>query len=409
LLVIAECALAVLLLAGAGLLIRSFMRVNAVDAGFRTRDVLLVRISPPPTAGRSTAEETFTRRMLTRHEIMDRLGGLPEVESVGATTSLMMNGNGDASITIPGRPRLTGGTGWTQLTEEGTAPGFFQTMGVPLLRGRLLDRADAAESIRLLWVKQTIDSAFTRRGAPAEPVVINQTFAARIFPGEDPIGKRFYEGEAQKPFWYEVVGVVGDMHRQGLETRVIPEYFHSQVGGNLDLVVRVQSNPGALAASIRALIRSVDRNAIVLSVSTVEERMAELTAKRRMQTGLLVAFAAVALVLAAVGIYGVMRYTVAERTHEIGIRVALGAGQRSVLAMVIGKGMTLAVIGMSLGVAAALALTRLLSRLLYDTAATDPATFVAVPLVLASVALIACYIPARNAAEVDPVVAIRHE
>jgi len=243
--------------------------------------------------------------------------------------------------------------------------------------------------------------------------MINEAFARRFFPGEDPVGKRFYEGEQQgKHFWYEIVGVVGDMHRQGLEQQTIPEYFVpliAGVSGTADLMVRTGGDPLALASGVRQSIRSVEKNSMILRVTTAESRMGELSAQRRFQTWLLALFAGLALVLASIGIYGLMHYAVAQRTREIGIRIALGARSSDVLKLVIGQGLKLALLGIALGWLAALWLTDAMTHLLFGVKANDAPTFAGVALLLTLVALAACWIPARRATRVDPIIALRCE
>ena len=245
------------------------------------------------------------------------------------------------------------------------------------------------------------------RTASAEAAIVNQTFARRFFPAEDPIGKRFYIGELTgKHYWYQIVGMVGDMHRQGLERQPVAEWYGQLIGNTTDLVVRTDRDPLAIASTITDAVRSVDKHLMVVSVTTVEDRMGTLTAPRRFQTWLLTLFAAVALTLAATGIYGIVRYSVTERTREIGVRMAFGADQHVLVRQVTWESMRLPILGLSIGLGGALAATRLMSHLLFDVSAVDPATFGAVGLLLASVAFVACWLPARKAARVDPILAL---
>lgn len=240
--------------------------------------------------------------------------------------------------------------------------------------------------------------------------IVNIALARRFFPGEDPIGKRFKQGGPQaKSTWYTVVGVVGDMHRQGLEKQPIPEFFVSSTEPTMDLVVRTASNPAELTGAVRSEIQSVYKNSLVLHVTTVDQALGNLSAQRRFQTWLLVLFAMVALLLSAIGIFGVMHYSVVQRTHEIGVRMALGAQPADVLRLVIAQGLRMTLIGVAAGLLAALALTRVLAHLLFGVSAHDPLTFLGVALLLAGAALLACYLPARKAAQVDPLVALRYE
>lgn len=402
-LVVAECGLAVVLLAGAGLLIRSFLQLQAVNPGFKPEGVLLVRISPPLSMLGGARAEAFLQQL---HE---RVAALPGVQAAEAIGDFLIRGNPDASITIEGRPPISEGES-SQLASEHVSPGFFQTMGVSLLRGRMLTRDDALAKVKLLYTPSSPAPLSEQTGhALAEAVVVNEAFARRFLAGEDPIGKRFYFGPPTKIYWHEIVGVVRDMRRQGLEQQPIPEYFGPHVGGTTDLVVRASGDPLSLAATVREAIRAVDKGTMILSVTTVESRLGELSAQRRLNTWLLALFAALALVLAMIGIYGIMHYAVAQRTHEIGIRLALGARTSDVLRLIIGQGMKLTLIGVAAGLFAALWLTRVMSHLLFGVSASDPVTFVGAALGLSGVALLACYLPARKASKVDPMVALRYE
>jgi putative ABC transport system permease protein len=292
------------------------------------------------------------------------------------------------------------------------SPDFFRTLGAPLLRGRFFTRADALAKIQLVYGPRAQDRQPTAAGAerpPAEAAIINEAFARRFFPDEDPIGRRFYFGPPTKIYWYEIVGVVGDMRRQGLEKQPIPEYFTPHLGGAADLVARVNADPLAFSAAAREAIRSMDKNTLILNVATAEARLGELSAERRLSAWLLALFAALALTLAAIGIYGVMHYSVAQRTREIGVRLALGAQPADLLRLVIGQGLRLTLGGVALGLLAAFALTRVMARLLFGVTAHDPATFIGVALLLIGITVVACYLPARRAAKVDPMVTLRHE
>ncbi|MGH9845753.1 MAG: ABC transporter permease [Blastocatellia bacterium] len=407
LLVIAECALAVVLLAGAGLLIRSFLRLQAVALGFNTDRVLLVRVGLPPRGNPIDPKTGQPVRNSPTVEVakfmwgddlfqrmQERIAGLPGVRSVGVVNDLLIKGAADATITVPGGK--SGSPVTSQLGEGSANPDFFKTMGVPLLRGRYFSRDDASKIMRLLWRETSAEIPAAERIAPA---IVNETFARRFFPAEDPIGKRFCEGCPGKPFWSEIVGVVGDMRRQGLERQMVPEYFSPYIargGSTADIVVRTSSDPLALATAVREAIRSIEKNALILEVTTADQRLGELGAQRRFQTWLLAAFATLALTLSALGIYGLMHYAVAQRTHEIGIRIALGARTSDVLRLVIGQGMKLVLIGVGVGWLAALWVTDVIAHLLFEVSATDPATFVSVALLLLGVALLACYLPARR-------------
>ncbi len=384
LLVVAECALAVLLLTGAGLLIRSFLHLQSVNPGFDPSSVLLVRANLLiPVSGQWRQEEWQTWR-----QINERIASLPGVKGAGAVTNFMIASNPETTITVEGRPPVAEGLETVQVNTEEVAFGFFQALGVPLLRGRF----------------------FTHQEQNAPLAIINETLARRFFPGEDPVGKRFKQGGPQaKSAWYTVVGVVGDIRRQGLEKQPLPEFFVPSTEPAMDIIVRGTSDQVMLAAAVRNEIQSVYKNSMVLQVATMEQALGNLSAQRRFQTWLLALFATVALLLSAIGIFGVMRYSVAQRTHEIGVRIALGARSADVLRLVIGQGLRLALIGVALGLLAALALTSLLAHLLFGVSAQDPVTFLGVTLLLVGAAFLACYLPARKAAQVDPMVALRHE
>ncbi|MEP6491532.1 MAG: ABC transporter permease [bacterium] len=419
-LVIVECSLAIVLLAGAGLLIRSLGRVQSVDAGFDPHSVLTVRVEFPPETPPTPEENTQTSRTAPTRararvqrmdDLMARVQSVPGVGAVGFTDDMFISRQGNGSITIPGR---AGSLAAGELNEASVTPGFFSAMHVPLRLGRSLTRDDVQQKIRALWTgvrtQQSLDEK--EQHAIPEPVVVNDAFVRRFFPDEDPIGKRFCIDPTNKTYWYVVVGVVGDMHRQGLERTAIPEYYGPYIPSPLaraDFLVRTHGDPLAIAPTIRQLIAAAFPNALVVNVSTADRQLADFAAERRFQTWLLAAFAALALVLAAVGIYGVVHYGVAERRREIGVRIALGASPMDVVRLVVGHGMRTPSIGILIGLALSFGLTRVMSHLLFAVSATDPATFVAVGVVLAGVAGAACWIPARRAARVDPMTALRRE
>jgi putative ABC transport system permease protein len=385
LLVIAEFALAVVLLAGAGLLIRSFLRLQSVNPGFKPENVLLARVSLPQATARTAAQQEAIFQ-----QIIARVATLPGVQAVGAIEDFFMRRNPDSSIIVEGRPPLSKQSAGP-LIKETVSPGFFQVVSPPLLKGRFFS---------------------PQEGQATRVVIINETLARRFFPGEDPTGHRLQaNGE-----WHVIVGVVGDMHRQTLEKQPVSEVYLPGTSvwrpgaiGNMDLVVRLQSDPLQQVAAVREAVRSVDKTTTVYSLTTVERRLEELGAQRRFQTWLFSLFAALALGLAAIGVYGVMTYSVAERTQEIGIRVALGAQTSDVLRLVLRQGLTLTLAGVGCGLLAALALTRFMQNLLFGVSATDPLTFIGIALLLLFVALLACWIPARRATKVDPMIALRCE
>jgi putative ABC transport system permease protein len=271
--------------------------------------------------------------------------------------------------------------------------GLLQTLRVPLRKGRFFNAQDKQGTVSV--------------------TIINETMARRFWPGEEALGKRFKLGPAQSANpWLTVVGIVGDMRRQGLERQAIAQIFRPYLQSSerrLILLIRTTGEPTQLAPLVRHEIRALDKTVLVSGSSTLESLLARNVAHRRFQTWLLTLFSALALLLAAVGIYGLIHQSVALRTRELGTRLALGAQPRDVLRLVVGQGLSLALCGIGIGLLAAFALTRVLAGLLFGVTATDPATFIAAPLVLLLVALLACYLPARRAARVDPMLALRHE
>ena len=400
LLVAAECALAVVLLISAGLLIHSFVRMLAVDPGFRPEGLLVARIALPPNQQKQSGELIIAHQIELFNQFADRIAALPGAPTAGAVSNLLISGTPDETIEIEGRPPIAKSEDTSQLANSAVGPGFFETMGVPLKRGRFFTRDDVLAANQILF-------AFGHQQTPPEPVVVNETFARRFFPGEDPIGKRLIYGPKKYP--YEIVGVAGDMHRQGLEKEPIPEYFVALRGSTADIVARSGADPSIAATNIREIVRSVDEKAMVLSISTAESQFGELSAQRSFQTWLLTLFAGIALLLAMVGIYGIMHYSVSQRTREIGIRIALGARNVQVMRLVIGQGLRLTLIGLGLGLLAELWLTDVMSHFLFGVSTRDPWTFGTVALLLTMVAILACYIPARRATKIDPMAALRHE
>jgi predicted permease len=406
LLVAGECALAVVLLAGAGLLLKSLYRLHAVDPGFDPRNVLAIRIElpsePPPTGAELAHPETvapsrarvWEQRM---HDLVGRVEATPGVESASFIDDLFISGSGNESVSIPGRPPSEVPPG--ELAESLVSPELFATLRVPLLQGRFPTRDDAWQKIRALQEPDT-----------PEPVVVNDAFVRRYFPGENPIGKRFYIDPNGRPHWYVVIGVVAGIRRQGLHREVIPQYYGpvlSTSSSRVDLLVRTSGPPLELAATIRREVSRFMPGVSIASVSTVESQLGEFSGQRRLQTWLLSAFAALAVILAAIGIFGLVHHTVSERAREIAIRVSLGASPRAVMRMVIVQGLRMPVAGILIGTAASFGVTRLLSDLLFGVAATDPLTFAAVVSALIGVGWMACYLGGRRAARLDPITVLR--
>ena len=332
-------------------------------------------------------------------QAVSAIGSLGGVEAVGFIDDMFIGSAQTRSISIAGRDVSTG-----QMTDGRVTAGFFKTMRVPLLRGRYLTAADATAQRR-----DTASAA-----APAEPVVVNAAFARRFFPGENALGRVFAEGSAQQPHSLEIVGIVGDMRRQGRERSPIPEFYTPYVPvprGRADLLVRVRQDvdPMRLAPAIQSSVRALIPGSLVWYVRTVSDQFDDFDSARRLETWLLAGFAALALVLAVVGIYGVVQYAVAQRTREIGLRMALGANSTAIMRTTLGEGLRAPLIGMGIGLVAAGLLTRLMTHLLFETSAGDPITYSAIALVLASAAVAACFLPARRASRVDPMIALRHE
>ncbi len=389
-LMIVEVALTLVLLVGAGLMIKSFFKLLAVPKGFNPDNLLTLVLSPsfakyPPG---SPQRKAYFQESLTRVQT------LPGVQSASLTSFLPLAGpSGGGSFKIEGRPPFEPGKE-PSAQNNLISHDYFRTMGIEMRAGRAFTAQDGAE---------------------APPVVIiNVTMARRFFPNESPIGRRFVWG----PTPLTIVGVVGDTRHFGLDQEVRPEiYWPYQQARNtmMRLVVRAvpdsssPANLSSLAAAIRNQVRAVDLNTPVNQVVTMDERLSDSVAPRRFQMLLLSIFAAVALIIATVGVYGVLSYAVGQRTHEIGVRMALGAQGGDVLRLVVGQGMRMTLIGALLGLAAALALTRVMKNLLFNVSATDSATFVSITLLLVIVAMLASYIPARRATKLDPLMSLRNE
>jgi len=387
LLVVAETALAMVLLIGAGLLMRSFVSLQGVKPGFQADHLLTMRVQRTSTG----ASDDDPQVIAFFRETVERLNGLPGVRSAAAVNFLPLTGMGSATgFIIAGRPKpAPGDQPVTAVRVVDTH--YFQTMGIPLQRGRNFTPRDNKQSPRVL--------------------IVSQELVRRFFPDEDPIGKKLViEWGSDEPD--EIVGVVGNVLHDGLDTR--PEAMIYWPAARMPynfmtLAVRTVRDPNTIAPEAIRAIHSVDPNQPVSDVRSMDQLMAESVSRQRFNMLLLNIFAAVALALAAVGIYGVMSYGVTQRTQEIGIRMALGAGHGNIIRTVAGEGVSLAVGGIVVGVAASAILTRLMKSLLFGVTATDPATYGGLAALLFTVALIACYVPARRAMRVDPTVALRYE
>jgi predicted permease len=393
-LMIAEFALALVLLVGAGLMIKSFLLLMAVPKGFNPDGVLTLTLSP----SFANYPEGSPRRSFYFQEALARIQALPGVQSAALTGFLPLTPPSD-NMRVTGL--VEGRSPWSPPFKRGErlfialnyiSPDYFKTMGIQMRSGRPFAATDGKAALRV--------------------AIINETIARHFFPNENPIGHRLLIGSPRPT----IVGVVGDTRHSGLDQRVSYEVYLPYLQGGGDgmstLAVRIasdQNNLSGLTAAILDQVRAIDPNEPVYPIIKMDERLSNAVAERRFQTLLLGFFAAVALVIATVGIYGVVSYTVSRRTHEIGVRMALGANQGDVRRMIVFWGMRMTLIGVTLGVAAALALTRVIRNLLYEVSPTDPATFALITLLLVVVALTASYIPARRATKIDPLQALRHE
>jgi putative ABC transport system permease protein len=393
LLVVSEFALALMLLISAALLVRSFWQLNNVDPGFNPQNVLTVRLwLPQPNLPETGPYFKHPARVQLYRQVIENLKTLPGVESVGGVSQLPLGGGrASAGITVEGQVDQSESPGAVEPLLA--SPGYFDAMGIKLVSGRLFTEQDDDQAQRA--------------------VVISQKLANTFFSGEDAVGKRIKFGgvKSQSP-WQTVIGVVRDVKSQGLAIESRPQIYRSllQISNlSLTLVIRAQSNPGSLSEAARAAVSSVDPDLPVYSARTMQEVMSAAVAEQRFAMMLLGLFALIALALSSVGIYGVMSYTVSQRTHEIGIRMALGARPQDVLRMVIGQGVTLIAAGMAIGLASAFAVTRFIAFLLFSVSPTDVFTFASIAALLGAVALLACYLPARRATKVDPMIALRYE
>jgi predicted permease len=388
-LIVSEVALALILLIGAGLLLNSFFRLTNVPPGVNPKNALTMQISLP-----DKKYPNVERRAAFYQQTLERIENIPGIEAAGVTRTMPLAGSSPSTFfSIVGRP---GQPESGYLTDfDFCTPGYFQAAGIPVRTGRLFEQSD-------------------RPGA-ARVVLINETLARQYFPNEDPLGKLIhletFTGKIDEG--WEIIGIVGDVRQRGQTQNVRPCVYRPQAfsfgGSDGHLVIRTTGASMAIAESVRKAILEVDPSQPVANVRTMEDVLGASVAQRRFITMLLGGFAATSLLLAAIGLYGVIAYGVSQRTHEIGIRIAMGAQARDILQLVVWHGMKLALIGVGLGLIGSLVLTRLLKTLLYGVSATDPATFALIALSILGVALLACYLPARRATKVDPVVAIKYE
>jgi predicted permease len=379
-LVIGEVALTLTLLIGAGLLIQSFRRVLAVDPGFKAQNLLTMQLSVNNPDGQQVANFF--------EQLQQNIRNLPGVASVAVSNGLPFETANYPGFRIEGRTEPDNkGSG----LRYSVSPDYFRTMGIELIKGRLFTAEETRDSQRV--------------------IVINEVLAQRHFPNEDPLGKRLKETPTSPSL--EIVGIVRHVEHYNLDNKSVqPQFytnFNQNPAGRAHVLVRTAVEPLSLAAAVRAQVAALNKDQAVFKVRAMEQTVAQSVAPRRFSMLLLMVFAVVALGLACLGIYGLMSYTVAQSTREIGVRMALGAQVRDVLKLVIGRGMKLALVGVALGLVAALALTRMMKTLLFGINATDPVTFAAIALLLIAVALLACFVPARRATKVDPLLALRQE
>jgi putative ABC transport system permease protein len=384
-LLVAEVALSIVLLVGAILLLRSFSKITNVDPGFRADGVLTFRVSLPPS---SYAKDP--NRVAFYDSLLGRLEALPRVSAAGMVQSIPMRGDYVLSFEVQGRPPAKNGEG-PSANHRSVSPGYFKALGVPLLRGR----------------------TFTERDSEKAPMVavVDEAFVARHFPEEDPIGRGIDIGNGTDGF-YEIVGVVGNVHHEGLDANPEPTMyvpFRQDVFSTMWILARTDGDPVQLAPAVRQTVRDIDPSLPAYSISPLADIVSDSVAQRRFSMLLLGLFALIALFLAAVGLYGVVAYSVGQRTQEIGVRMAIGAERGDVLRMVLGGGMKLALVGVALGIGVSLLATRTVASMLFEVTPFDPASYAATAALLLAIAALACYVPARRAMSVDPIAALRQE
>jgi len=388
-LIVTELALAQVLLIGAGLLIMSYVRVSQINPGFNSDHVLSAKVAPAATKYRDPKS-----RIQFYSRVLDQLRGLPGVSSVGMVMNLPLSGASmNRGFNVEGRPEPKADEN-VAMDYQVVSHDYFQTLEIPVVRGRGLNEHDNETSERV--------------------IVINEAMAQRYWPGEDPVGKRMAIGESKDRSWRTIVGIVGDVRHADLTEQPVPCAFIDyrqdvESWSRMAFVMKTTAEPTTMTAAVRSSLVSIDPQQPVYAIEPIDNLLSTSVAPRKFVMSLIVALALVALALAMVGVYSVISFSVSERTREIGIRMALGAKRRDVMAMVLGQGMRVSALGIFAGLGIAYGLTRLLQTLLFDVSATDPKTFLSVAVVLSVVALFACYLPARRATKVDPLVALKNE
>jgi putative ABC transport system permease protein len=381
-LIVAEVALALMLLTGGGLLLQTFVRLQNTDMGFNPENILVGAVFLP-----RTSYDTREKHRAFYDQMLEKISALPGVEKAAIASVLPLSGDSDTNFAIDGRaaPRSVSETPITWYRQ--VSAGYFDTMGMKLRRGRSFDAGEAAPS-----------------------VVVNETMAAKYFPGEDPVGQRIRLGQ-QSP-WFTIIGIVGDAKVRGAGERTVVETFvpyWQLTEPGMIAILKARTDPASLTNPLRQAMASIDRNVPVSGVGTLSDIVRESIGQPRFFALLAGAFAALALVLAGIGMYGVMAYSVAQRTTEIGVRVALGATPGEVFKLIVGDGLKLTAIGVGLGVGGAMLVAKGLSTLLFGVTPWDPMTLAATAGMLLAVAATACFVPARRATRVDAMVALRAE
>ena len=403
LLVVVEIALALVLLAGGGLMLRSFVKLIDVDPGFDPHNVLRLDLAlPAPRYAKPEKRRNFY------NDLIERLKAAPGVEAVGATTQTPLRpGDNWDNFVIDGRPAPAPGQEAAAAIRT-VSSDYFRTLRIPLKKGRYFTESDARIALPVIRSDKQPYPEHYNEAQPAPVIIINKAMALMFFRNEEPLGQRI---RIMSSPWFTIVGVVGDVLHRGLNTTANPEMYLfdlQEPQDSMAVMIRTKVNPLSLAAAAREQVLSVDSDQPV-TITTMDQILSDSIGGHRFNVVLLSIFAGIALTMAVIGVFGIINYSVAQRTHEIGIRVALGAQRRDILKLVVGEGLILSLVGVAIGLGGAFALTRLISELLFGVSPTDPVTFSGVAVLLTTVALLASYVPARRAMRVDPMVALRRE